>query len=378
MVHPQPKTAFFVANRGFALSNSRLNLIRHFISKGWRVVVCTAADPYTPILYEAGATVEEVPFHRGGLSPLSDVKVIVRMMRLYRQYRPTFVHHFNGKPIIFGGLASQFSNNSKIINTVTGLGHVFTQKSLLHCASACAYRFSLNRCEATIFQNPDDLSVFIGKGWTSKEKARLIVSSGVDTERFKPTAVSRREGTIRILMLARLLWQKGVREFVEAAEKVKNEYPSAVFALAGETDSIHPDSVNMSFIAEAEKRDVIQFIGYQKQPERTFNEYDIMALPSYYREGVPRVLLEAAACGLAVVTTDAPGCRETVVHGETGYLVPTRNSVALADSIISLIKDPEKRAAMGRAGRQRIKKEFGIQKITDKHLSLYKECGINI
>ena len=308
---------------------------------------------------------------------MSDVKVIGRMIRLYRQYRPTFVHHFNAKPIIFGGLASQFSNNSIIINTVTGLGHAFTQKNLLHCASVCGYRFSLNRCEVTIFQNPDDLSMFTRKGWTSKEQSRLIVSSGVDTERFKPTAEARKEGPIRILMLARLLWQKGIREFVEAAEKVKNEYPFTIFSLAGETDSIHPDSVNMSFIGEAEKRGVIQFIGYQKQPEKTFNEYDIMVLPSY-REGVPRVLLEAAACGLAVVTTDAPGCRETVVHGETGYLVPTRNSVALADAIVSLIRDPEKRVAMGKAGRQRIKKEFGIKKITGEYLKVYRECGIDI
>jgi len=371
------KSAVFVANRGFGLTSSRLLLIQHLLSSGWRVVAAVAVDDYAKQLSTAGVIVEPVSFNRGRLSPLQDAKTLFTLIRIYRKYCPHLIHHFQAKPIILGGLGVHFTDGAQVVNTLTGLGHAFVHGGITRHLAVVGYRLLLTRGEATIFQNPDDHRLFVDQGWIPAGKARLIVSSGVDTERFRP-AITRSCEALRVLMVARLLWQKGVREFVEAAEIVKREYPAIRFQLAGEWDIVHPDAVDEAWVQAVVNKGTIEFLGYLGNMDDQLRATDLFVLPSYYREGTPRVLLEAAACGLPVVTTDVPGCRETVVDGETGRLVPPRNSKALAEAISEILGDPGLRHRMGQSGRRLVEERFDIRTITEKYLAVYRDIGIEV
>lgn len=369
----------FVANRGFSLVSSRLPIIQYFLQIGWLVVTVTARDDYGEVLLKTGAICEEVAFNRGGISPLKDLAALLNLIKIYQKYKPSLIHHFHAKPILFGSLASSFVPDAKIVNTVTGLGHAFIHKGLTYVIASIGYKSLLSKSSMTIFQNSDDWKLFLEKGWINKEKSQIIMSSGVNIKRFHPNInTSEKKEIPRVLMVSRLLWQKGVREFVEAAEIIKQKNYAVNFELGGEWDLVHPNAVNQDWVKQAENQGIIKFIGYVKDMEKELCYTDIFVLPSYYREGFPRVLLEASACGVPIVTVDVPGCREAVVDGETGKLVPPRNSKALAQSIFELLMDNSLREKMGRAGRERIEREFDIKIITDKYLDLYRKIGLNL
>ncbi|NEQ64709.1 MAG: glycosyltransferase family 4 protein [Symploca sp. SIO2D2] len=368
----------FVANRGFSLINSRLLLMQWFLSSGWKVVAVTSKDDFVEKLSSLGVIWEEAWFDRGGLSLLQDIQATLTLAQIYRKYQPCLIHHFNAKPILLGNLATFCINRVKVVNTLTGLGHAFIHGGLTRFLAATGYQLLLSKGDATIFQNNDDRELFLKEGWIPEDKAKLIVSSGVDTKRFAPNYTQHNNEAPQVLMVARLLWQKGVREFVEAARIVKQRYPHVCFNLAGEWDLVHPDSVDQAWIQETVKQEMINFLGYLKNIEEHLCSTSIFVLPSFYREGVPRVLLEAAACGVPVVTVDVPGCREAVVEGITGKLVPPRNSQALADAIAELLISPSLRIQMGKAGRQRIENNFDIRMITEKQINIYREIGVNI
>jgi glycosyltransferase involved in cell wall biosynthesis len=366
----------FVANRGLALKGSRLLLIQHFLSLGWQVVAATTRDDYAEQLLSAGVIVEPVIFYRSWFSPWQDIRALHALIKIYRKYRPCLTHHFNDKPIVFGNLSAHFVGGAKVVNNMEGLGYAFVRRGIRLHMAVTSFRLMLPRSDATIFLNPDDRKLFLENGWIPESKACLIVSTGVDTQRFCPGLAPRHKAT-RVLMATRLLWQKGIREFVEAAEIVKRERPTVRFQLAGEWDSVHPDAVDQEWIHAKVNRGSIEFLGYLNNMADQLRDIDIFVLPSY-REGVPRVLLEAAACGVPIVTTDAPGCRETVVDGETGRVVPPRDSTALAEAITELLTDPSLRHRMGQAGRRLVEKEFDAQIIAQKYLDVYHDIGIDV
>ena len=370
--------AIFVAIRGFGLFQSRLQLIQTLLGSGWSVVVATMKDNYADQLADMGAMVEEVPFKRGGISPLEDVRAFLNLIKVYKKHQPHLIHIFHGKPIILGGLASYMQPGAKVVCTVTGLGHAFIKKTLLRNLSAFGYRSTLKRSDAVIFQNPDDMCKFVELNLVSPELAHLIISSGVDIVRYSSGGDRiNQNGTLRVLMVTRLLWQKGVREFIDAAVQVKSKHPNVSFQLAGEWDPVHPDAVDKRSLDQAVEMGYIDFLGYLTDMPEQLRDVDVFVLPSY-REGVPRVLLEAAACGVSVVTTDVPGCREVVIHGETGLLVPPRDNQALAQAIEVLINDQELRYQMGKNARKFVEKKFDIRLITQKYLEIYRSLGIEI
>lgn len=373
------KTAVFVANRAFALTNSRKSLIRQFIKSDWKVAVVIAEpDEYANQLSELGATVELAPFYRGGFHIHQDLAAIAALIRIYRHYLPTIVHHFNAKPIIFGNLAARFSPDTVSVNTITGLGHAFAEGKFIRMLAALGYQTSLSK-GITIFQNSDDLRLFTDHGWVRSDQTRLVLGSGVNTDCFHPRAFRRNSNDpIRILMVARLLWQKGIREYVEAARIVHEKYPSVRFDLAGEWDTVHPDAVDKTWLEDAINDGAIQYLGFISDIAERLRISRIFVLPSYYREGMPRVVLEASASGLPVITTDAPGCREAIVDGKTGILIPPKDSIALAKALTQLLNDPKKRNQMGKAGRELMKEQFDIRAITRQYLSIYRDLGIDI
>lgn len=370
--------AVFVANRGFHLTSSRLPLMRPLIRAGWRVVAATADDEYARQLAKEGVIIESVHFYRGGFSARSDLGTLLALVRIYRKYSPDLVHHFTAKPVILGTFAARLARGDKvrIVNNITGLGHAFIKGGVSKRLAIAGYQLSLRRANINIFENRDDQRLFEEHSWTTPDRSRLIVSAGVDISRFRPPTMQVNDPAT-VLMVGRLLWQKGVGEFLKAAKTVKKKFPSVRFQLAGEFDPIHPDAVPEKAIELAVAAGTIEFLGYLNNMEEVLPSITVFVLPSY-REGVPRVVLEAAACAIPTIGADVPGTREAVIHGETGFLVPVRDSDALATRICEVLENETLRRRFGEAAVRMAREKFSIKIITEKHIAVYREIGIHV
>ncbi|ELR99055.1 glycosyltransferase family 4 protein [Gloeocapsa sp. PCC 73106] len=365
----------FAANRAFSLTSSRLPLMQRFLEKGWQVVAVVSPDDYTHILSEMKVIVEPVGFYRSSVT--TGGQLLFKLIQIYRHYQPEIIHQFHTKPMFLGTIASYFVPQAKVINTITGLGFAFVTEGITNYLTVKGYQMLGRKSDIIIYQNHDDYRLFLDKKWVNPEKARLIVSSGVDIHKFSPAESP--SLNLRVLMVTRLLWQKGVKEYIEAAERLKCDYPQVRFHLAGEWETKHPNGVPSAYIEAAVAKGVIEFLGYLKDMPLQLQGTDIFVLPSYYREGVPRVLLEAAASGVPVVTTDFPGCREAVIANETGYLVPPQDSKALSEAIALLLSDAQLRENMGQAGRRYILDNLTDDQIIEAYFRVYQDlCHENI
>ncbi len=370
------KNVIFTANRGYALKSSRMNIIKRFLDAGYTVVIATAEDEESRYIEECGAVLEEVSFNRGGLAPLMDYKAFYRLKSIFRKYRPILVHNFHAKPVILGSIAARsiLKDNVKIINTITGLGHAFIKGGITSKLAGIGYKLALQRSDITIFQNSDDFDLFIGKKWSSKEKSILIPSSGVDIKKFSYKVRNAKKNNIKIIMLGRLIKQKGIPEFIKIAENITRDFPSVKFLLAGEEDLIHPDAVTKEWV---ESHDSVKYIGRLSNVIPLLENADILLFPSY-REGVPRVILESAATGLPTVAFDVPGVREAVVNNETGFLVPFKDIELMQKKLVNLIKDNELRVSMGRKARLYMENKFDYKKVEEQYIRIYQKCGLNV
>ncbi len=375
MSDPHPPSVIFVATRAFALTNSRSLLMNSFLKAGWQVVAAVPLEAEAKQLEEQGIIVEEVRFRRGPASPVQDLACLFRLFQIYRKYRPHLVHHFHGKPIILGSLAGLLVPGTKRVNTLTGLGAPFLYGGWTKYLFLWGYRFLASHADRTIFQNSDDLNFFLKEGLVSQDRARLVTSAGVDTERFHPHGKNE-SAPLQILMTARLLWRKGVREFVETAEIIKKKFPHVRFRLAGDWD-VASDAIPKDWLRAAVENGTIEYLGFVSRMETELNQTAIVVLPTYGGEGTPRVLLEAGACGVPVVTTDTPGCREYAAGG-TGILVPPRDVTALSEAVLKLIQDGPLRDRMGRQARERSLRDFDTRLIMQKHLEIYQEIGVSL
>lgn len=369
--------AVFAANRGYALTSSRTSLIWHFIEHGWEVVLATADDANSRSLVELGAHLEPVIFNRGGVSPGADWIAYRRMRAICRRWRPVLIQHFHAKPVIFGTLAARgvLGDEVGIVNAITGLGHAFITAGVAARVAGWGYSTAMPRADRVIFQNCDDQQLFLGNGWVREDQARLVASSGVDVERFSVADRSGRDGRAPvILMLGRLLRQKGIPEFAEVAGRIRQRWPKARFLLAGEEDPIHPDAVTADWVRN---QDGVEYLGRLSDVGPVLAQADLFLFPSY-REGSPRVVLEAAATGLATVGFDVPGVREVVRDGETGFLVADRDVDALTARVTQLLEDAEKRKAMGLAAHHMVQADFDVRAIKRQYLDIYRELGADI
>ena len=370
----------FVANRGFALTSSRLPLMRYLLGLDWRVIAVTADDVHSRLLVEEGVILEPVIFNRGGFSPSLDFRAFLSLGRIYRHYQPNLIHHFHAKPVILGSIAAHLADEvqARVVNTITGLGYAFSRGGMVRWLASLGYRLALPWSSATIFQNPDDRNLFLDKRWVPESRARLIISSGVDCTHYSPPHGGLENDRPRVLMVGRLLRQKGIQEFVEAARIVKQNFPDVRFQLAGEREPDHPDAVPEEMINRAVDEGVIEYLGYITNLHEIFPYTYVFVFPSFYREGVPRVVLEAAACGVPTVGGDVPGTREAVVDGETGYLVPPQDPKVLSERIGRLLGDENLRRDMGMTARAMVKNRFDVDVITRQQLDVYRDIGVEI
>lgn len=369
----------FFANTEWYLFNFRLGLAKHLRAQGAEVIMVSPPGPYGAKLEAEGFRWIAVPMERRSLNPLREVWLLWKLMRLYRKEKPDIAHQFTIKCVVYGGLAARSAGTRGIVGAVAGMGYVFASRSriagLLRPVVRVLMRLALGgKGSRLIVQNPDDREAMISAAGVAPDRVRLILGSGVNTERFKPSPREYAPNeTKRVLLAARLLWEKGIAEYVAAAKSIKNAALSVEFLLAGEPDDGNPNSVRAEQI-EAWRRDgVVKPLGHIDNVAELLKSVDVMVLPSFYREGVPRSLIEAAAAGLPIVTTDAPGCREVVQDGINGFLVPARNSVALADAIRKILADGGLARRMGEASRAKAIAQFDERIVFEKTLGVYRE-----
>ncbi len=372
------KTILFSAIRPFGILRSRLHLVRQLIQAGWCVVAATVDDNLASALRDSGVLLEHVPFHHSEKISHNDLIALKRMIQLYRKYQPRLIHLFHAKPILFGSLVAFAFRKPYVVVTITGLGYAADEHSRIARLYEIALGGCLKRAQVVIFQNPDDYQRCVERKIVASSKARLILSSGVDMDIFKPRPARLPDGLpVTVLMASRLQKSKGVGEYLEAARLIAQSGLPVQFQLAGEWDEHHPDGIDRQWLLD-HLSPSIEFLGYISNMPEHLHTIDILVLPSYYREGVPRILLEAGACAIPVVTTDVPGCKEAVLDGKTGILVPPRDSRSLADAILKLASNASLRQQMGERGRAFIQERFDILKITQQTLDVYRELGLPV
>lgn len=366
----------FVMNAHEYTARHRLPLLAGAVQKGYRVeAVAPTGSPAQVRLEAAGYAVHEIELTRRGVRVWEEVAAIRALTRLYRRLQPALVHHATIKPVLYGSLAARRARVPAVVNSITGLGYVYSgsgwRPRLLRTVVNPLYRFTLRHSNMrVIFQNRDDWQGLADIGAVRDDSAVLIPGSGVDTAHFAPAPEP--PGMPTVVFVGRMLRDKGVREFVEAAKIVHSRGAEVRFLLVGGLDPGNPTAMPKRTLLQWVRDGAVEWRGEQVDMLAVYHGSSLVILPSY-REGLPKVLLEAAASGRAVITTNAPGCRDAVVDGETGYLVPPRDSKILAERILDLLKYPERRLAMAQAGRERAIKEFSTDRVVADTLAVYEE-----
>jgi len=323
-------------------------------------------------IVETGLPFHPLPLSQHGTNPLAELRTLAALVQLYRQLKPDIVHQVSIKPVLYGGIAARIAGVPRVISAMSGLGYVFTgtdfKARLLRTLVTPLFKAAVhNRRTRMIFQNPDDRQRFIDMGLIQAERTALIRGSGVDTAVFSPKPEPR--DTPLILFAGRLMWKKGVGQFVEAATALKGK---ARFVIVGYAEITSPDTVPLAQLETWAADGIIEWWGKRDDMPAVFAQSHIVCLPSSYGEGVPKVLIEAAACGRAIVTTDSPGCREVVRHELNGLLVPVHNTAALVDALQRLIQEPQTRQRMAQHGREMVIKEFALEHITRQTFDVYR------
>ena len=360
------------ANTDWYLYNFRLALALALHERGDEVVLVSPDGPYGPRMQALGIRWLPFPLARRSLNPLTGIQTVIRLLKLYRQEKPDLVHHFTVKCVLFGSLACHLLGIHPVVNSVTGLGYVFMEgggaRRWLKALIKLSYRLLLHGTWV-IFQNPDDRLAFQESRLVDPKRVTLIRGSGVDIRRFSPRPEP--PGIPLIVLPARMLWDKGVGEFVAAARTLQAQGLQARFALVGDSDNENPASVHASQLRAWENEGMIEWWGWKEDMQAVYAQAAIVCLPSY-REGLPKTLIEAAACGCPIVTSDVPGCREVVRHGENGLLVPARDADALAKALMDLLQSPAARSEMGSCGRMIAEKEFSTDLVISQTFAFYQ------
>lgn len=342
--------------------------------EGYQVHVATPAGPFVAEILDRGFQHHHLSFSRSGTNPLLELRALLGLIAIFWRLKPDIVHLVTIKPVLYGGISARLSPVKGVLAAVPGLGFVFTASSfkatLLRKIVTFMYRVALGKRNlVAVFQNPDDQQALVDFGAITASRSRRIRGSGVNLNDF---SYSPEPGGVPVVTFAaRLLKDKGVLEFVHAARLLLARGVEARFRLVGDTDAGNPSSVSVDDLDAWIGEGVVEWSGYSSQMADVISVSNLIVLPSY-REGLPKILIEAAASGRAVITTDVPGCRDAIEPGVTGLLVPVRTVSELADAIHRLLKDDTARRAMGVAGRAMAEQAFSIESVVDKHLDIYE------
>ncbi len=370
----------FLVTEDWYFCSHRLPLARAAKAAGFEVVVATRVNQerHAAAIAAEGFRLVPLGLRRGGQNPLHELAAIGEIARIYRREKPDIAHHVALKPVLYGSLAARLAGVPAVVNALAGMGFIFASETrkarLLRPFVARAFRLLLNAGRSVlILQNPDDSQMLVEQGVVEPGRVRLIRGSGVDIRRFAPTPDP--EGVPLVILPSRLLWDKGVGEFVEAARLLRQQGVQARFALVGDSDPENSAAIDDAQLAAWAASGVVEWWGRRDDMPEVLAQANIVCLPSY-REGLPKVLLEAAACARALVATDVPGCREIVIDGYNGLLAPMRDAAGLAAAIHRLVEDARLRHELGQRGRTLVEAELSEEKVVAQTLAIYREMRV--
>lgn len=379
--NPPTRTVALFANTDWYLFNFRQSLAAALVEDGFDVLLLSPPGPYSARFADRGLRWKAVPLRRRSLSPVDATVFVHRLSTVLVEEKVELLHSFTVKCAVLGSLAARWASwrgwRVAKINSITGLGYVFTSATLKAKLLRRVLTWIMQRlfCDADtrlIVQNRDDLAWLFQTRFGSRLTLRLILGSGVDCVRFRPRKIPRDDQVFRVLTASRVLWAKGMRELVDSARRVQAQDRSVQFLLAGQPDPGSPDTVPLSVLQKWVERGWLVWLGHIDDMPSLLRNVDLVVFPSH-REGCPRALLEAAACGLPIVTTDVPGCREVVTNGVDGVLVPAGEPIALANAVVALRQDSVLCARLGQAARDKALSLFEERYINEQSLSVYRE-----
>ena len=372
MNNPNCKHIAIVANTSWYIFNFRHNLVEKLMSKGYHVTSIAPFDRYSQMIKEIGCEYININIDNNGKNPLKDLKTLFDFCRIYSQIRPAVILHYTTKPNIYGSVAARLAK-IPFINNISGLGSTFIHKGVTNLIVRILYQLSQGRSHKVFFQNPDDFKLFTQSRLVRSDKVDLLPGSGVDLHKFFPQKKERTQ-KFCFLLIARLLWEKGVKEYVEAARILRESCSDLEFQLLGFVENNNPRSVSEKQIRDWEQEGCVIWLGSVEDVRPHIAEADCVVLPSYYREGTPRSLLEAASMGKPLITTDAIGCRQVVDEGVNGFLCKQKDSFDLASVMQKMLRlTDEQRMAMGKKGREKMVREFDEQIVISKYLETIEE-----
>ncbi len=368
------KKFLFVINSDWGFLLYRTPLAIAAKNKGIQVWVASPDTGDANKIIAMGFNFIELPMSRKGVNILNEFFTFLRILKIYYQLKPDLIHHVTIKPIIYGTIASAILNKAFVVNAISGLGFTFSSGSssrLLKFLVKNLLKISLKYQKSKIiFQNPDDFNLFIENKLISSNQGVLIKGSGVDCKVFSPSLSDFNKEKI-VILPSRMIVEKGIYEFVDAARLLHLEFPNVRFVLVGKIDSGNPSSIDYFEIMAWEKEGILEWWGHQSDMVTVLNKGTMVVLPTFYGEGLPKVLLEAAACSKPIISTNVPGCKEIVRHEVNGLLIPPKDEVALAEAIRRLLDNPEFAKQLGENGREIVKNEFSEELVVEKTFEVY-------
>ena len=366
----------YIINVDWFFISHRLPIAVEALNNGYDVTIACNFTKHKQELIDMGFTVVEIPFSRSGGSIVSEVKTLKAIRALIQSQKPDLIHAVTIKPVLYTGLVLKtIGKKIPFVVAISGLGYVFTASSLrakvTKFIASFVYKIALSHKNKTIiFQNRSDEKILTKVAKLEAKDKVLIKGSGADLSVYTCIPETQKADVI-VSMACRLLREKGVYEYIDAARLVKKQFPNTKFLLIGTPDLDNPNTVKQDEIDSWVDEGIIEYLGQRNDIPSIFSNSNIITLPSFYGEGVPKVLIEAAACGRAIVTTTNPGCKDAIIDGETGLAVPPMNSKLLADAITELIKTPSKRISMGLKARLFAEQEFDVKAVVKTHLAIY-------
>lgn len=366
-----------VANTLWSIVIFRPGLLRTLVGMGVDVVVMAPVDDTLPRARELNVRVIPLELSAKGTNPLHDLGLVRTLVTRYRALKPDLVFHYTIKPNIYGSIAAKLAGVPCIAVT-TGLGYAFVNTNLVARVAKVLYRFAFRFPREVWFLNGDDRQDFVAQRLVDPVKTQVLPGEGIDLAHFAPRAAGMPDGKVRFLLIARMLWDKGVGEYVEAARLVRAVYPQAVFQLLGATDVANPSAISAKQMRTWAAEGVVEYLGTTQDVRDIIARADCLVLPSY-REGVPRTLLEGAAMAKPLVATKVIGCREVVVDGETGLLCAPRDAADLARKLQHIIEmGPDARATMGARGRRMVEQRYDERIVIERYLEAMQRIGLRI
>ncbi len=361
------KKILLIENDIWSLYNFRFGLVNKLISEGYEVHLA-GYDNSDERINKLNVRVHHLDIGSSSKNPLKDLLLIRQMVRLYKRLGPRMIFLYSIKPNIYGNFAAKVTGD-KTISNVNGLGNVFMGKSKTRTIVEILYKIAFKVPQKVFFQNKDDMKLFISNKLISEVKADRIPGSGVNIEKFKPIENPKNKEIV-FLLIARMIWSKGIKEYIEAAKYISAKgYSNIKFQLLGPIGVDNPEAVPKEFIEENVKKGIIEYLGVSKDVRHEIKNAHCIVLPSFYREGVPKTLIESASMGKPIITTDNVGCRDIVEDEYNGFLCLPKDKKSLIEKVVKFIKLPEEeKAKMGNNGRIKVKKEFDERIIINKYL----------